>query len=127
MFPPALTLQYHFDKIGAFKPYVGAGFQWIHYFDSKTGDNKLAQASASFDDSFGAIVQAGVDVELGRGWYANFDVKKSWLDTKVTWVGSPGYSAKVDIDPLIVSAGVGYRFNLSDIFGARTATTASLK
>ena len=27
VFPPALTLQYHFDTFGAGKPYVGAGVQ----------------------------------------------------------------------------------------------------
>lgn len=33
-FPPILTLQYHFDRMGPIKPYVGAGVQWIHYFSS---------------------------------------------------------------------------------------------
>jgi outer membrane protein len=28
---------------------------------------------------------------------------------------------KVDLDPLIISAGLGYRFNLDDIFGRRSA------
>ncbi len=33
IFPPALTLQYHFDNMGGFKPYVGAGVQYIAPFD----------------------------------------------------------------------------------------------
>ena len=37
IFPPALTLQYHFTGMGAFKPYVGAGAQYIHYFKEKGG------------------------------------------------------------------------------------------
>ena len=32
VFPPVVTPQYHFDGMGAFKPYVGAGVQYIHYF-----------------------------------------------------------------------------------------------
>ncbi len=35
VFPPALTLQYHFDSMGGFKPYVGAGIQYIAPFDEK--------------------------------------------------------------------------------------------
>ncbi len=32
VFPPALTLQYHFDSMGGFKPYVGVGLQYIAPF-----------------------------------------------------------------------------------------------
>ena len=35
VFPPALTLQYHFDSMGGFKPYVGAGIQYILPFDEE--------------------------------------------------------------------------------------------
>ena len=126
IFPPALTLQYHFEGLGAFKPYVGVGAQYIHYFNSKTGDNPMGASSVKLTDSFGPTVQAGLDYQIGGGWYLNVDVKKSWLDTKATWnnpvnVGVADVHGKVDVDPLIVSGGIGYRFNLEDIFGARTA------
>ena len=123
IFPPVLTLQYHFDPVAGFKPYVGAGVEYIHYFNSKPGKN--VAGSVDFSDSWGVALQAGVDYQLGGGWYANFDVKKIWLDTDVTWRDplGPGTSIRsnVDIDPLIISAGVGYRFNLEDIFGSRSA------
>lgn len=122
IFPPALTLQYHFDGMGAFKPYVGIGAQYIHFFNEKLGANVLAQNSVSFSDAFGVTLQAGFDVALGSGWYLNADVKKSWLDTEVTWkTAGTNFVAKVDVDPLIVSAGLGYRFNLEDIFGRRSS------
>lgn len=124
IFPPALTLQYHFTGMGAFKPYVGVGAQYIHYFDEKLADNKLNAQSVNFSDSFGVILQAGVDFQIGNGWYLNADIKKSWLDTEVTWKGSTvanTVTSKVDVDPLIVSAGLGYRFNLEDLFGRRSA------
>ncbi|NJM56023.1 MAG: OmpW family protein, partial [Verrucomicrobiae bacterium] len=38
IFPPALTLQYHFDPVAGFKPYVGAGIQYIAFFDEGRGD-----------------------------------------------------------------------------------------
>ncbi len=130
IFPPALTLQYHFDHFGPLKPYVGVGAQWIHFFNSDTGANTLNSTGVKFDDAFGVTLQAGFDFQLGGGWYLNADVKKSWLDTKVTWQNSSvtggNIVAKADLDPLIVSAGIGYRFNLEDIFGRR-APAAPLK
>lgn len=128
VFPPIVTLQYHFTGMGAIKPYVGAGFQYIHYFSSKTGDNVLAADSVSFKDSFGPALQAGIDVSLGGGWYLNADVKKSWLDTKVNFsnaqtLGPHDVAVKHALDPLTVSLGIGYRFNLEDLLGGRRATS----
>ncbi|AGK58433.1 hypothetical protein HYPDE_33803 [Hyphomicrobium denitrificans 1NES1] len=116
-FPPIVTLQYHFDPVGGFKPYVGAGVQYIHYFDG--GKSDLGGAKIKLDDSWGFALQAGVDVELGQGWYFNADIKKVWLDTDVSWKDTA--KADVTVDPLIVSVGLGYRFNMSDIFGTRSA------
>jgi outer membrane protein len=117
VFPPILTLQYHFDPVGGIKPYVGAGVQYIHFFDGGVSD--VGGAKIKLDDAWGFALQGGVDVELGKGWYLNADVKKVWLDTDASW-GSTGYTAKVDVDPLIVSAGLGYRFNLADLLGRRS-------
>jgi outer membrane protein len=123
IFPPALTLQYHFDPIAGWKPYVGVGTQFIAFFDTNSND---LGGSMDIDNAWGFTLQAGVDIELGQGWYLNADVKKTWLDTSWTITGSPvtagaPITGSFDLDPWIVSAGVGYRFNLEDIFGARTA------
>lgn len=123
IFPPALTAQYHFNSGGQFKPYVGAGLQYIAFFDEGVGQNRLGASKVSIDDAVGFTLQAGLDISVGKGWYLNADVKKTWLDTEVKWAGT-GVRADVDLDPLIVSAGFGYRFNLSDIFGHSAQTTA---
>jgi len=118
IFPPALTLQYHFNPGGTFKPYGGVGLQYIAFFDEGVGRNALGATSVEIDDAVGFTLQAGLDISMGNGWYLNADVKKTWLNTDVKWKGSAGnVRADVDLDPLIVSAGFGYRFNLGDLFG----------
>ncbi len=122
IFPPALTLQYHFTGMGKWQPYVGAGVQYIAFFDEGTGDNILGATSVDIDDAWGFTLQGGIDIGLGNGWSLNLDVKKTWLDTTVTWhnnaaLGGLNVVGDADVDPWIFSAGVGYRFNLGDIFG----------
>jgi outer membrane protein len=121
-FPPILTLQYHFDGFGALKPYVGAGVEWIHYFDESSNIG----GGANFDDSYGFALQVGTDIDLGDGWSLGLDAKKVWEDTKITWTGatSGGLNgatvvAKHDLDPWFLTANLGYRFNLSDLLGRR--------
>ncbi|OYW54750.1 MAG: hypothetical protein B7Y80_11525 [Hyphomicrobium sp. 32-62-53] len=118
VFPPALTLQYHFDSMNGIKPYVGAGIQYIAPF-SEDGVGGLAGLNVEVDDALGFTLQAGVDVEIGQGWYLNADVKKTWIEHTVSVNGIDAFD--VDIDPWIFSVGLGYRFNLSDIFGSRHA------
>jgi outer membrane protein len=122
IFPPALTLQYHFTGMGKWQPYVGAGVQYINFFDTGTGINRLGASSVSIDDAWGFTLQGGIDIGLGKGWSLNLDVKKTWLDTTVTWhnnaaLGGLNVVGDAQLDPWIFSAGVGYRFNLGDIFG----------
>ncbi len=131
IFPPALTLQYHFNSMGRLKPYVGAGVQYINFFDTGTGANALGATEVDIDEAWGFTLQAGLDVSLGNGWSFNADVKKTWLDTKVTWrdsaaLGGVNVVGKADVDPWIVSAGLGYRFNFGPIFG-HSAQAAPIK
>ncbi len=125
IFPPALTLQYHFTSLGRFEPYVGAGVQYIAFFDEGVGDNLLGATSVSIDNAWGFTLQAGFDVSIGNGWSLNADVKKTWLDTEIAWNGT-GVRADADLDPWIFSAGLGYRFDLASIFG-HSAQAAPIK
>ena len=123
IFPPILSLQYHFDGVRGIKPYVGAGVQFIHFFDTESEIG----GSLDIDSAFGFSLQAGLDFELGRGWYAGADVRYTWLDSEATFTNVPGLgtlTTDFDLDPLLVSAHVGYRFNL---FGRRTAAIEPLK
>jgi outer membrane protein len=102
--PPTLLLQYHFTGLNGYKPYVGAG---INYTDiSKV--NLLGGAATLDKDSWGGALQAGVDIPLHKNWSLNFDVKKVYIKTHVYAAGVNAGTLK--LDPVMVGAGVGYRF-----------------
>ncbi|MBI1385930.1 MAG: outer membrane beta-barrel protein [Rhizobiales bacterium] len=125
IFPPTVTLQYHFTGMGNIKPYVGAGVTYINFFDTKPGAgaiNALGATSASIDDEWGFALQAGIDVSLGDNWWLTADVKKIFLDTEARWVTNNALNpivADVELDPWVVSFGLGYRF---DLFSRHTAS-----
>jgi len=102
--PPTLLMQYHFTGLNGYKPYVGAG---INYTDiSKV--NLLGGVATLDKDSWGGALQVGVDIPLDKNWSINFDVKKVYIRTHVYAGGVNAGTLK--LDPLLVGAGVGYRF-----------------
>lgn len=106
LLPPTLTAQYHFTNMGAFKPYLGAGVNYTHFFREHKG---TSVTSVSYDDSFGPALQAGIDYAIDDHWFLNADVKKIWINTDVKFNGG-AIRADVDINPWVVGVGFGYRF-----------------
>jgi hypothetical protein len=55
--------------------------------------------------------QAGFDYNFAGHWFANFDVKEIFLNTSARiGVGAVNIKAKDSLNPLLIGAGVGYRF-----------------
>lgn len=109
-FPPTVTVKYHWNHMGAFKPYLGAGFNYTTFFDADLPAGG-AVSDIDYSDSWGGALQAGFDYQLDPHWSLNFDVRKVWISTDVTLTAGEGtIAADVDIDPLIVTVGTGYRF-----------------
>ena len=109
--PPTLTLQYHFSPDSNIRPYVGAGVNYTHFFDSKVkGGLDAPGADLDIDDSWGLAAQAGVDIDFNEDWFVNFDVK--YIDISADAHIKNGSSIKVDIDvdPIVWGIGVGRRF-----------------
>jgi outer membrane protein len=106
LLPPTLTVQYHFTDLGQFKPYLGAGVNYTHFFGEDKG---TSVTSVEYDDSFGPALQAGVDYMLDEHWMLGLDVKKIWINTDVKF-NNGAIRADVDINPWVVGVGVGYKF-----------------
>jgi outer membrane protein len=108
LLPPTLTMQYHFmPENKGFRPYLGAGINYTHFFN----EDKGAVNSIDYDNSFGYALQAGFDYGINEHWAINLDVKKIMLNTDVRiQSGATRINADIDIDPWIFGVGLSYRF-----------------
>ncbi len=106
--PPTLTLQYHFAPNATFRPYVGAGVNYTNFSAVEFAPAVQAALKPGIKhNSVGAAFQVGADVEISKGTYMNFDVKKVNLGTTVY---ANGVSAgKFKVNPTLASVGLGWR------------------
>jgi outer membrane protein len=107
LLPPTLTLQYHFMPHDKFSPYVGAGVNYTWFFDTSVPHTVVDKVK--YDDNFGEVIQVGADYNITGRWFLNVDVKQIFLSTTANLNGG-AIRAKVDLNPTIVGAGIGYRF-----------------
>ena len=105
LLPPTLTLQYHTNPYGTFRPYAGAGLNYTFFYGTKTGG---AATSLKYKDNMGYALQLGFDYMINDRFGINFDVKKIFLKTQVQVNNS--YTANVRLDPWLIGGGLSYRF-----------------
>jgi outer membrane protein len=118
--PPTLSFQYHFLPNAAFRPYAGAGLNYTLFFDSDTTDTLDGAlggpSSLSIKDSWGLALQAGADFDLTDSVFFNLDLRYIQIeaDARIRTTLPDGSRLdsriKADIDPWVLSAGVGFRF-----------------
>jgi outer membrane protein len=105
--PPTLVLNYMFNPQSNIRPYVGAGLNDTTFFSTKTtGD--LAGTDMELDDSWGAAVDAGVDVDLNNDWFFNASIWYMDISTTASIDGTK--AVDVDINPWALSVGIGTHF-----------------
>ena len=113
--PPVLTVQYHFLPNGTFQPYAGVGLNYTLFFNEEatnSAEGVLGITDVELDDSFGFAAQIGADIDFGKSWFANIDVKYVDMNTEATLktAGLGTLKVDVDIDPWIVGIGIGKKF-----------------
>ncbi len=118
--PPTISLQYHFLPDAMFSPYIGVGLNMTMFSSEKlTSDAQdlfealgLTNAKLSLDTSTGVAAQIGADFNFSGSWLLNADIRYIDIGTKATIKGDEGKLSlgTVNIDPLVYSLMVGYRF-----------------
>jgi len=106
--PPTLTVQYHFNPTGTVRPYVGAGVNYTLMLESKA-TGPLEGTPLDTSDSFGLAGEAGVDIDLGNGFFVNAAAWYADINTDVD-VGNGTYKGELQIDPWVYMVGVGTSF-----------------
>jgi outer membrane protein len=107
--PPTLTLQYHFLPHSAFSPYVGIGATAAFWYATSPANPPVTHFTVG--NNVGVALQAGVDYNFSGHWFANFDIKQIFLnaDAHIDALGTT-VKAHDALDPLVIGAGIGYRF-----------------
>lgn len=112
--PPTLTLQYHFMPDAAVRPYAGAGVNYTIFYSTKATSALNAAIGATkvgLSDSVGYALQGGVDVDLTKRFFLNFDVKYISIDTHARLTtGTLVNRERVHLDPIVFGVGIGTRF-----------------
>ena len=118
--PPTLSALYYFDTGTEFKPYVGVGINYTIFFDEKftSTPDSVGFNDLDLDGSFGYALQVGADYELDKNWSINASVRYIDISSDASFdladplnKGLSGKgSAKVDIDPMVYSIMIGYKF-----------------
>ena len=107
--PPTLTAQYHYNALGAFRPYVGAGVNYTRFSGVSFAPAIVAALQPSISkDSFGLALQVGFDYQVARNVYLNVDLKKVQIHTDIKSFGVK--VGEVKVDPVLFGVGIGYRF-----------------
>lgn len=114
--PPTLTLQYHFNPRGKFRPYAGVGVNYTIFYSEDASTslvNAIGPTALDVDDTVGVSYQAGFDVDLNDRWFVNADVKYIQIDTTATLnTGGTINTIDIDLDPIVAGIGIGYRFGV---------------
>lgn len=104
---PTLSLQYHFNPEGQFRPYIGAGLNYTMIFDESAG-GPLSGSDVNLDNSFGLAGQIGADFALSKNWFVNATARYIDMDAQGDVDGAK--VGEVQIDPWVYQLQLGYRF-----------------
>jgi len=103
LLPPTLTVKYHPLAGSPVSPYAGVGINLTLPFKSTLN----GVSDFSIDNTVGWVAQAGADIKIKDNVYFNIDYKYVNVDTKMRVAG---VKYKLDLNPNLVSVGLGYRF-----------------
>jgi outer membrane protein len=111
--PPTLSALYYFDSASSLKPYAGIGINYTIFFDEdfKSTPESLGFNDLELDGSFGFSIQVGADYQLNNKWHVNASARYIDIGTDANFkIGDIKGSASVDVDPMVYSVMLGYKF-----------------
>lgn len=115
VFPPTLSLQYHFNGSTKFHPYIGAGFNYTHFPDEDVSSSLETALGGNtrldIDDSWGLAAQIGTDISINDNWFFNTAIWYVDIDADATLkTNGVRRDVDIDIDPWVFFVGIGRKF-----------------
>ena len=112
---PVLMLQYQLgNPDSTLRPYLGVGVTYTRYRQVTTTPvlsmltNPGGHTSATIDNAWGAVAQAGITCPFHANWFLDAAVVP--MRVKTTARLSTGQRVKVSVDPVLVNLAIGLRF-----------------
>lgn len=106
LMPFTWTLQYNFLPDNALRPYLGVGLHYTTISIQPPGSVVINIENTQI----GWVLQAGADLRIAGGWFVNADVRYLGGLEPTMSIKQPAYTITGYINPLLISAGVGYRW-----------------
>ena len=111
--PLTAIAQYHHPVYGPWDPYIGLGLTWAAPFYKESEDASDAGIEEmEFEGGPAIAAQIGVNYQMDNRWYANVDLRYfgTSVDAQVRTDEGDLPTVTLDIKPLVISLGFGYKF-----------------
>jgi outer membrane protein len=105
--PAVLSGIYRLPEWHGFRGYIGGG--GAHLFILKAYDRSVTELKVH--DSWGPVIQGGVEYRLSRKWEFFADYKHVWLKVNVEgFLAGEPVRARVTLNPDLISTGIKFHF-----------------
>jgi len=102
-----LGAKLQFNRDGRIQPYVGAGVSYLFITDSQ---DELLQ-DFYVEDQWGVHLRGGFDVAINDKWSVYAEAKQYFIETEGGGtLGTDQIAGAVDLDPVMVNAGISFKF-----------------
>jgi outer membrane protein len=111
--PITLLVRYHLPVYGPWDPYAGLGLTWAApYYDLGSELEDAGVERLDLEGGVGFAAQIGVGYAIDARWRANLDLRHLGysLDARVRTAEGDLDPVPLDLEPWVVSLGLGYRF-----------------
>lgn len=115
--PATVLAQWRFmDPTSAFRPYVGVGITYAHFYGARStstltaisGGTPSNPTTLSIDSKWAPTVQLGGAFAVDKNWFVDASYTYTQLSTRNTL--STGQTLDIKLDPSSFSLAVGYKF-----------------
>jgi outer membrane protein W len=111
IYPITAILQWHLSEHGTIRPYLGAGVAHVILHNVNRSIGATSASGIQFKDPTGLVVDGGLEFNMSKRWGFYGDARYIPVESQstATFVGTAA-SVKMNVRPLIVSAGLAARF-----------------